>query len=246
MALSRAVFAFLSLAGALLCRAAEEESSGDGSEVADYRAHEEALARRPAKSVIDTNTVVRLGYELPDSVVVGAGAREKVYAKGLLAQCAIGSEKRFELRDGGALALGSAGFRFDSNYAKGRTNDVVFAGGAIAAFEPSYIRSAAPVRLAAIVNANAMQTTTIATATMPMAANPIRHALVSLAKLRLAGAANPSCSNPSSTNRSAKKARESAMIPVNSGAPAPAASSHQRSHAISTAISTVSITTAMA
>ena len=147
MALSRAVFAFLSLAGALLCRAAEEESSGDGSEVADYRAHEEALARRPAKSVIDTNTVVRLGYELPDSVVVGAGAREKVYAKGLLAQCAIGSEKRFELRDGGALALGSAGFRFDSNYAKGRTNDVVFAGGAIAAFEPSYIRSAAPVRL---------------------------------------------------------------------------------------------------
>ena len=147
MALSRAVFAFLSLAGALLCRAAEEESSGDGSEVADYRAHEEALARRPAKSVIDTNTVVRLGYELPDSVVVGAGAREKVYAKGLLAQCAIGNEKRFELRDGGALALGSAGFRFDSNYAKGRTNDVVFAGGAIAAFEPSYIRSAAPVRL---------------------------------------------------------------------------------------------------
>jgi len=138
MALSRAVFAFLSLAGALLCRAVEEESSGDGSEVADYRAHEEALARRPAKSVIDTNTVVRLGYELPDSVVVGAGAREKVYAKGLLAQCAIGNEKRFELRDGGALALGSAGFRFDSNYAKGRTNDVVFAGGAIAAFESSY------------------------------------------------------------------------------------------------------------
>ena len=147
MALSRAVFAFLSLAGALLCRAVEEESSGDGSEVADYRAHEEALAHRPAKSVIDTNTVVRLGYELPDSVVVGAGARKKVYAKGLLAQCAIGNEKRFELRDGGALALGSAGFRFDSNYAKGRTNDVVFAGGAIAAFEPSYIRSAAPVRL---------------------------------------------------------------------------------------------------
>ena len=151
MALRRAVFASLSLAAAVLCRAAEEESSGDGSEVADYRAHEEALARRPAKSIIDTNTVVRLGYELPDSVVVGAGARKKVYAKGLLAQCAIGNEKRFELRDGGALALGSAGFRFDSNYAKGRTNAVVFAGGAIAAFEPSYIRSAAPVRLDGIV-----------------------------------------------------------------------------------------------
>ena len=119
--------------------------------MADYRAHEEALARRPAKSLIDTNTVVRLGYELPDSVVVGAGARKKVYAKGLLAQCAIGKEKRFELRDGGALALGSAGFRFDSNYAKGRTNEVVFSGGAIAAFEPSYIRSAAPIRLDGVV-----------------------------------------------------------------------------------------------
>ena len=147
MSVRRAALAFLALAASAPCRAADGESSGDGSEVADYRAHEEALARRPAKSIVDTNTVVRLGYELPDAVVVGAGARKKVYAKGLLAQCAIGREKRFELRDGGALALGSAGFRFDSNYAKGRTNDVVFAGGAIAAFEPSYIRSAAPIRL---------------------------------------------------------------------------------------------------
>ena len=150
MTIRRAAFAALALVAAV-CRAADDESSGDGSEVADYRAHEEALARRPAKSLIDTNTVVRLGYELPDSVVVGAGARKKVYAKGLLAQCAIGKEKRFELRDGGALALGSAGFRFDSNYAKGRTNEVVFSGGAIAAFEPSYIRSAAPIRLDGVV-----------------------------------------------------------------------------------------------
>ena len=150
MTIRRAAFAAIALVAAV-CRAADDESSGDGSEVADYRAHEEALARRPAKSLIDTNTVVRLGYELPDSVVVGAGARKKVYAKGLLAQCAIGKEKRFELRDGGALALGSAGFRFDSNYAKGRTNEVVFSGGAIAAFEPSYIRSAAPIRLDGVV-----------------------------------------------------------------------------------------------
>ena len=145
MKIARTVVAFVALACAAWCRAADDESSGDGSEVADYRAHEEALARRPARSIVDTNTVVRLGYELPDAVVVGAGARKKVYAKGLLAQCAIGREKRFELADGGALALGAAGFRFDSNYAKGRTNDVVFAGGAIASFEPSFIRSAAPI-----------------------------------------------------------------------------------------------------
>ena len=147
MTIVRAVFAFVAAASAAWCRAADDESSGDGSEVADYRAHEEALARRPAKSIVDTNTVVRLGYELPDSVVVGAGARQKVYARGILAQCAIGKEKRFELAEGGALAIGSDGFRFDSNYAKGRTNDVVFAGGAIASFEPSFIRSAAPIRL---------------------------------------------------------------------------------------------------
>ena len=147
MKIARTVVAFVALASAAWCRAAEDESSGDGSEVADYRAHEEALARRPARSIVDTNTVVRLGYELPDSVVVGAGARQKVYARGILAQCAIGKEKRFELTEGGALAIGSDGFRFDSNYAKGRTNDVVFAGGAIASFEPSFIRSAAPIRL---------------------------------------------------------------------------------------------------
>ena len=127
------------------------ERSGEGDEVADYRAHEEELARRPAKSVIDTNTVVRLGYELPSRVVVGKSGQRRVYAKGLLAQCAIGEPKRFELRDGGALALGSAGFRFDSNYARGGTNDVVFAGGAIACFEPSSLRSAAPIALAGTV-----------------------------------------------------------------------------------------------
>ena len=127
------------------------ERSGEGDEVADYRAHEQELARRPAKSVVDTNTVVRLGYELPSRVVVGKGGQKRVYAKGLLAQCAIGEPKRFELRDGGALALGSAGFRFDSNYARGGTNDVIFAGGAIACFEPSSLRSAAPIALAGTV-----------------------------------------------------------------------------------------------
>ena len=127
------------------------ERSDEGTEVADYRAREAGLARRKAKSVVDTNTVVRLGYELPDSVVVGKGGQKRVYAKGLLAQCAIGEPKRFELRDGGALALGSAGFRFDSNYARGGTNDVVFAGGAIACFEPSYLRSAAPIALTGTV-----------------------------------------------------------------------------------------------
>ena len=137
---------------------AEASSSGDGSEVADYQAFEQSLAKRQPRTVIDTNTVVRLGYELPNRVVLGRGGQKKVYAKGLLAQCAIGEEKRFELCDGGALALGSAGFKFDSNYAKGRTNEVVFAGGAIASFEPSFIKSAAPIQLTGTVRIVARHT----------------------------------------------------------------------------------------
>ena len=144
---SKILFAALFVAFAAFAADEEEKATGDGSEVADYQAFEAALAKAPKKTVIDTNTVVRLGFELPDNVCVGKGYNPKIYAKGLLAQCAIGEPKHFELRDGGALALGSAGFLFDSNYAKGRTNEVVFAGGAIASFEPSSIKSAAPIRL---------------------------------------------------------------------------------------------------
>ena len=159
MAAARRI-AFVALAAALAAGTARaqgfgkllpegyEPPSGDGTEVADYNAYVEELAKAPVKSVIDTNTVVRLGYELPARTIIGGkGGERKIYAKGLLAQCAIGEPKRFEMYDGGALALGAAGFHFDSNYAKGVTNEVIFAGGAIAAFEPSYIRSAAPIEL---------------------------------------------------------------------------------------------------
>ena len=36
---------------------------------------------------------------------------------------------------------------FDSNYARARTNEVVFAGGTLLAFEPTFIKSAAPIKL---------------------------------------------------------------------------------------------------
>ena len=67
-------------------RAEEEKSSGDGSEVADCQAFEKSLAKRPPRKVINTNTVVRLGYELPNQVVLGKGGQQKVFAKGLLAR----------------------------------------------------------------------------------------------------------------------------------------------------------------
>ena len=140
--MSRFLILFLSV-GVVATLVASEEMP----EVADYRAQEAELVRRSAKSVIDANTVVRLGYELPDEVVVGAGGRPQVLGKGVLAQCALGKPKRFELRTGGTLNLGRAGFRFDSNYARGGTNEVVFAGGTISSFEPSFLRSAAPIKV---------------------------------------------------------------------------------------------------
>ena len=135
-----------------------DSKDAEGSEVADNAEFERALAKSPVKTVVDKTTVVRLGFELPDNVVIGkrgaAGTTsDRVVAKGLLAQCAIGEPKSFVLRNGGALALGSAGFRFDSNYAKGLTNTVEFAGGTIASFEASYIRTAAPIRLSGTLKA---------------------------------------------------------------------------------------------
>ncbi|MBR1870422.1 MAG: hypothetical protein IJ802_01170, partial [Kiritimatiellae bacterium] len=143
--------------------------TGDGVEIDDFRVYDTALSEvqllqiasgnqpwpeglpRPKERVsayVDTNAVLRLGYEIPERVTVGGEDGEKrLYAKGVLAQCGIGGEKRFELKSGGAFALGSKGFVFDSNYAHSRTNEIVFAGGAFAAYEPTFIKSAAPIKL---------------------------------------------------------------------------------------------------
>ncbi len=149
-----------------------------GAELAEYRVYDTPLSEqqilqiangnrpwphiasevRESIGFVDTNAVLRLGYELPDDVVVGEGGERKLYAKGVLAQCGIGAAKRFELRDGGALAIGSGGFVFDSNYAHGRTNEVVFSGGAVAAYEASFMKSAAPVRLEGTVRLVAKDT----------------------------------------------------------------------------------------
>lgn len=141
---------------------------GEGAEIDDLRVYDTALSesqllqiaggnqpwpeglpmpKERISSFIDTNSVLRLGYEIPEQILIGEGGEKRLYAKGVLAQCGIGGVKRFELGKGGLFAIGSGGFVFDSNYAKARTNDVVFAGGSLAAFEPSFLKSAAPVKL---------------------------------------------------------------------------------------------------
>lgn len=141
---------------------------GDGIDIDDFRIYDTALTEvsqlqlssanqpwpeglpKPKEQIsafIDTNSVLRLGYEIPEQIVIGAGGEKRLYAKGVLAQCGIGGEKRFELNTGGQFALGSGGLMFDSNYARARTNDVIFAGGTLLAFEPTFVKSAAPIKL---------------------------------------------------------------------------------------------------
>lgn len=48
MKIARTVVAFVAVASAAWCHAADDESSGDGSEVADYRAHDR-LGRLPLR-----------------------------------------------------------------------------------------------------------------------------------------------------------------------------------------------------
>ena len=141
---------------------------GEGVEIAEWRFYETALAeaqllqiaggnepwpeglptpKEKISAFVDTNSVLRLGYEIPADIKIGTDGERRLYAKGVLAQCGIGPLKRFELAKGGLFAIGAEGFVFDSNYAKARTNEVVFSGGALAAFEPSYMKSAAPIKL---------------------------------------------------------------------------------------------------
>ncbi|MBR0196823.1 MAG: VCBS repeat-containing protein [Kiritimatiellae bacterium] len=110
---------------------------------------------------IDTNAVLRLGYEIPEQVVIGNSGEKRLYAKGVLAQCTIGGEKRFELDVGGQFALGSGGLVFDSNYAKGRNNEIVFKGGTLLNFEPTFIKSASPIKLEGDTKLKTMKTMAI-------------------------------------------------------------------------------------
>lgn len=98
---------------------------------------------------VDTNSVLRLGFELPEKLEVGEDGEKKLVVKGLLAQCGIGSEKSLTLGKGGVLAFGSEGLWFDSNYAKGRENSISISGGALVAYDkaPSFIKSMAPIHV---------------------------------------------------------------------------------------------------
>lgn len=115
------------------------------------------MPKERVSAYIDTNAVLRLGYEIPERVVIGQGGEKRLYARGVLAQCGIGGEKRFELNAGGQFALGGGGLVFDSNYARGRTNELVFAGGTLLAFEPTYVKSAAPIQLTAPTRIKALK-----------------------------------------------------------------------------------------
>ena len=105
------------------------------------------MPKEKISAFIDTNSVLRLGYEIPERIVIGTDGEKRLYAKGVLAQGGIGGEKRFELGAGGQFALGAGGFVFDSNYARARTNEVVFSGGALLSFEPTFVKSGAPIQL---------------------------------------------------------------------------------------------------
>ncbi|MBQ8125881.1 MAG: VCBS repeat-containing protein, partial [Kiritimatiellae bacterium] len=105
------------------------------------------MPKQKISAFVDTNSVLRLGYEIPEEILIGRDGERRLYAKGVLAQCGIGGEKRFELAAGGQFALGAGGFVFDSNYARARTNEVVFSGGALLSFEPTFVKSGAPIRL---------------------------------------------------------------------------------------------------
>ena len=107
------------------------------------------VPKEKMSAFVDTNSVLRLGRELPPMLTIGKGGEKRLYAKGILAQCAVGTEKRLELNTGGRLAVGSDGLDFDSNYARGNTNEIVFAGGTLAAYENSFIESSAPILLEA-------------------------------------------------------------------------------------------------
>lgn len=105
------------------------------------------MPKESISAFIDTNAVLRLGYEIPENITIGQGGEKRLYAKGVLAQCGIGGEKSFKINPGGQFALGSGALVFDSNYAKATTNLIEFAGGTLLAFEPTYIKSAAPIKL---------------------------------------------------------------------------------------------------
>ena len=141
----------LALLAIVLGGAAVADEDDVFDEVVDI---EEAPAENPdapkkIPDTVDTNALLRLGFELPEKFVLGADSGKKLYAKGLLAQCAYGGEKRIELAKGGQLAIGALGLEFDSNYVRNATNRLVFSGGALAAFDKATVKSAAPIVLQA-------------------------------------------------------------------------------------------------
>ncbi len=137
------------------------------SEIAEFRYYDTALGEsamlqiasrnepwpgdlppiKTALGTIDTNAVLRLGFELPENLEIGEDGEKKLVARGVLAQCGIGGEKSLSLGKGGILGIGSGGLLFDSNYAKGRTNTVEFTGGTLISYEPSFVKSMAPIRV---------------------------------------------------------------------------------------------------
>ena len=121
----------------------------EGEEPVEIEQAPEVNANAPKKipDTVDTNALLRLGFELPEKFVLGGDSGKRLYAKGILAQCAYGGAKSVELAKGGQLAIGALGLEFDSNYVRSSTNSLVFSGGALAAFDRATIKSSAPILL---------------------------------------------------------------------------------------------------
>ena len=96
-----------------------------------------------AAGIADTNAVLRLGFDLPETMTIGGDGEKRLAVKGLLVDSATSS---LTLEKGGVLALGPEGIVAEPPAAEAA---ITLAGGTILTYAkaPSQIKSASPVKL---------------------------------------------------------------------------------------------------
>lgn len=99
---------------------------------------------KAVQGIADTNAVLRLGFDLPETMTVGGDGEKRLAAKGVLVASGNAS---LRLEKGGSLALGPEGVVVER--AEGEEPPVCLAGGTVLTYAkaPSQIKSASPVRL---------------------------------------------------------------------------------------------------
>lgn len=104
-----------------------------------------------AKSgTVETNAALRLGFDLPDNLVIGEENEKKLVAKGILARLEAGSAKSIRLEQGGTLALGSEGLVLEMDEGlRIKGEPVSFEGGTLMTYgkQTASIRSPLPIQL---------------------------------------------------------------------------------------------------